>query len=432
MRVVVGGVLVVVLLSAAVVVAAHPVIDRWQLAEASPLPVVAPAAAWPMPPAADPAVQALVDSATWARILPKIQKLAAFPTRYSTSPYNAAAAETLKAFFARLGLTVQDHTFTWGSYTLHNIAATQTGTASPDSIFVIGAHYDDMPSTGTAPGADDNASGVAAVMTAAELFAGRPFRYTIKYVCFGGEEQGTNGSEAWAAWARAQNLAIVAMLNFDMIGWWTPGVDFDLEVEVGAAMTWLADVITGAAALYTTMPCHVHVDDGAWWGDHYPFWQQGYHAANHEEAWDWGDPDFNPNYHTSKDTVARLSADYAAGCTKVAVATLATLATLDPLSGVDETPPARPGPTLAAYPNPFNPRVVLAFTLPRAGRARLTVHDLAGRLVAAPVAGDFPAGRHETSWDGRDAAGRGVPAGVYVARLASPDGTVTRRLVLAK
>ena len=45
MRVVVGGVLVVVLLSTAVVVAAHPVIDRWQLAEASPLPVVAPAAA---------------------------------------------------------------------------------------------------------------------------------------------------------------------------------------------------------------------------------------------------------------------------------------------------------------------------------------------------------------------------------------------------
>jgi len=85
-----------------------------------------------------------------------------------------------------------------------------------------------------------------------------------------------------------------------------------------------------------------------------------------------------------------------------------------------------------AYPNPFNPSTTLAFSMPRSTPVRLTVHDLAGRLVATLVDGTLPAGGHAVTWQGDDATGRAVGAGLYFARLTTPDGTSVRRLALIK
>src|SRR5262249_46075873 len=63
-------------------------------------------------------------------------------------------------------------------------------------------------------------------------------------------------------------------------------------------------------------------------------------------------------------------------------------------------------PTLEQnYPNPLNPRTTFAFSLPVAGRARLNIFDVRGRLVRTLVDGQFPAGRHEVIWDGTNANG---------------------------
>ena len=73
---------------------------------------------------------------------------------------------------------------------------------------------------------------------------------------------------------------------------------------------------------------------------------------------------------------------------------------------------------LGAWPNPFNPRVSLAFEVE--GRAReigLSIYDVGGRLVAQPLRGVFPPGRHEFTWEARDPAGRPFSSGVYFARL---------------
>lgn len=84
-------------------------------------------------------------------------------------------------------------------------------------------------------------------------------------------------------------------------------------------------------------------------------------------------------------------------------------------------------------PNPFNPRTVIAFTLERAGTARLRIHDAAGRLVRTLRDGDaLPAGRHEAVWEGLDDAGRPVAAGVYHCRLESGGQVASRRLTLVK
>ena len=87
---------------------------------------------------------------------------------------------------------------------------------------------------------------------------------------------------------------------------------------------------------------------------------------------------------------------------------------------------------LASWPNPLNPGTCLAFTLSRAGAVTLAIHDARGRRVALLARGRWSAGRHVLEWNGRDAAGRALPSGVYLARLAGPDGTASRRLVLLK
>ena len=94
-----------------------------------------------------------------------------------------------------------------------------------------------------------------------------------------------------------------------------------------------------------------------------------------------------------------------------------------------------PRPTTVALttaPNPFNPRTTLVYELDTAGHARLTVHDVAGRLVALLVDAELPAGYGEIVWDGTDVYGRALGSGVYVAWLKAQRRSATAKLILAR
>ncbi len=96
-------------------------------------------------------------------------------------------------------------------------------------------------------------------------------------------------------------------------------------------------------------------------------------------------------------------------------------------------PPPPSGTRLTAAPNPFNPRTVIRFSLDRPSACTLTVHDLRGRTVAVLLDRQpLGAGPREVAWDGRDAAGRDVASGVYVARLAGAGAPSTVRLALVR
>ncbi len=96
-----------------------------------------------------------------------------------------------------------------------------------------------------------------------------------------------------------------------------------------------------------------------------------------------------------------------------------------------ELPAARTA-LLHPWPNPFNPRTTIAFTLARAGMARVTVHDAAGRLVAVLVDGPCAAGRTELTWAGTDARGRPLASGAFLLRLEADGALATRRLTLVR
>ncbi len=83
-------------------------------------------------------------------------------------------------------------------------------------------------------------------------------------------------------------------------------------------------------------------------------------------------------------------------------------------------------------PNPFNPRTEITFSLPASGRVDLSVFDVAGRMVKNLAAGNMDAGEHRVIWDGRDEQGEPVGSGVYFYRLATEEGTQSKRMVLIK
>jgi|GEM_PF-5838086 len=93
---------------------------------------------------------------------------------------------------------------------------------------------------------------------------------------------------------------------------------------------------------------------------------------------------------------------------------------------------AGPGLTLEAVPNPFNPRVTFRFELVVGSVARLQVFDLRGRMVADLGEEAREAGPHSVAWDGVDRQGRNLPSGVYLARISTPAGVASRKIVLAR
>jgi hypothetical protein len=186
---------------------------------------------------ADPLIQGAVDAVDVSRWFNILSGIAAFNrSSYGTEIFSAREY-LLNQFSAIPGLTVAAEDFTFnpgsGNLTRQNVVARLTGISAPNEWLVIGAHYDSRQQIGTAtantPGAEDNASGCAAVVELARILAPRRPARTVIFSCYAGEEQGLFGSRAQvtALTASGDLTKVVAMLNMDMIGY---SGDADLDV----------------------------------------------------------------------------------------------------------------------------------------------------------------------------------------------------------
>jgi hypothetical protein len=102
----------------------------------------------------------------------------------------------------------------------------------------------------------------------------------------------------------------------------------------------------------------------------------------------------------------------------------------DPTSVFDSPPRAKVA--MRAYPNPFNPRITVAFSLSRQEKVQITIFDLTGRKVRTLAARIFPAGDHSVEWNGRDDAGRTLGSGSYLVRLGTDSVSRTQKVMLIK
>lgn len=96
-----------------------------------------------------------------------------------------------------------------------------------------------------------------------------------------------------------------------------------------------------------------------------------------------------------------------------------------PAPGVEITPSR-------AFPNPNTGQCEVRFSLPSAGQVAVAVFDATGRRIRQVLDGHLPAGSYSPVWDGRDDAGLEVPSGVYFAKITTPAGEQTAKLVLAR
>jgi hypothetical protein len=105
----------------------------------------------------------------------------------------------------------------------------------------------------------------------------------------------------------------------------------------------------------------------------------------------------------------------------------ALLLSLADRTGADDL--VRPFRVYQNFPNPFRSSTVIQFDLPERTAITLRVYDVQGRLVRTLEDDAFDAGRHQVTWDGKDEAGRGAPAGIYFYRLRTDREASVRRIV---
>ncbi len=200
-----------------------------------------PPARWWRPPAD---VRAMLNRISARNLQADVQTLVGFGTRHTSSsqtdPVRGVGAagnwlfDQLQADAATSGgaMTVQRQSFVQPVSShipvptvITNVVATLQGTdpTAASRVYVVSAHYDSrvndvLDFTSDAPGADEDASGVAAVLELARVMAAHPARATIEFALFDGEEQGLFGSAFDAAQLKAAGTNVQADLNMDTIG----------------------------------------------------------------------------------------------------------------------------------------------------------------------------------------------------------------------
>ncbi len=211
-----------------------------------------------------------------------------------------AAASYIRITLEKQGYQVRIQSFESKGQTVQNIEVELPGATAPQEIVVIGAHYDSVPD---GPGANDNASGIAALLEIANLLAGKTHARTLRLVAFVNEEQPFTsgeqmGSRVYAERSRQRNEQIKAMISLETIGFYTDQAasqhyPFPFSYIypdtgnfigfVGNLSSWnLVRQSLGAFRASTAFPSEgVAAPDwirGVGWSDHASFWQAGYPA----------------------------------------------------------------------------------------------------------------------------------------------------------
>lgn len=269
-----------------------------------------------------------------------LENITAFGTRYTGTPSCHDAGTFLYNQFQSMGLAVRYQDWNNAGYQDRNIEATLPGLdETSDEIFIIFGHFDTVQNC---PGADDDASGVAAVLTAASLLSHYSFNHTIRFVAFSGEEQWMLGSYRYVEECVQNGDNITAVLNDDMIGY-ALTQDQASKIKVYDKTTtprWVTNYTMNISQQYYDEIGLTVIPSGSTASDQLPFWEAGYEGIFYHEF------KFNDYYHESGDTIAHMNLSYAVKCSRLSIATLAALAEI--VSGSNtppETPAAPQGPT---------------------------------------------------------------------------------------
>ena len=261
-----------------------------------------------------------------------IRDLEDLGTRYTFAPGNGDAQDYLVVRMAEYGFVTERDPFDVGNTEAANLIARKPGLGETDAVWIYSAHYDStstQPDT-YAPGADDNASGVAAVLEAARILAELDLDDTVWFVFTGAEEQGSLGSAHMVQWLLEQDVAVQGVIAPDMIGYWPLGdedlVDILGDEESEHLVEGMSEVATALGIAHKTWIQHTY----CYGDDHTNFQEAGIPAITpmdcveaHNVA---SSGESTPHYHRISDTLDSLHLPYTTRVAGLIVASLADLA----------------------------------------------------------------------------------------------------------
>jgi hypothetical protein len=387
-------------------------------------------------------------------------------SRVSYTPGNEWSANYIKQAFEKFpGLTsVFFDTFfvfnappPYNTIPLVNVVAVLEGSQDPSQEYIVGGHFDatarndpsynwdvDWP-TAIAPGADDNATGIASMLEIARILSdssnGFNNDYTIKFVAFGAEEvhpaynnEHHWGSRSYVIKAYSNNDDIRGVYILDMIGFNDTGNNYynivsdNQSRDLGRKMLEVNQTYQiGLATNSEPFPEETY-------SDHDQFWIYGYDAIlviENAPPWVNNPPwyNLNPYYHKQTDTPDRVNIPQVR---KIAQNSLGVVAHLS--SNITSIGPDRISGNIPQnfslhqnYPNPFNPTTTIEFEIQKAGHARLEIVNLQGQVVGTVVDKEMMPGTYKTTFDGER-----LTSGLYFYRLTTKNFSSTRKMVLMK
>ena len=238
-----------------------------------------------------------------------------------------ASVDLIESVFKNLNHPVETQNYTVEGKLVKNLAIELKGTSLSEEIVIVGAHYDTVLGT---PGADDNASGVAALIEIARLLSDQRFKRSLRFVAFVNEEPPffmteDMGSLVYACRSRQRNEKIVAMLSLESIGYYSNGkgsqqYPFPLNLyypNIGNFIAFVGNIQSkdlvvqaiGSFRKHTKFPSEGIAAPqwipGIGWSDQWSFWQENYPAIMITDTALFR----NQHYHTQSDTPEKLDYD---------------------------------------------------------------------------------------------------------------------------
>ena len=353
-------------------------------------------------PAADPECETLVKSVSQQQLTSYVQTLESFGTRNTFSDTEredfgiGAARRWIFDEFERVGngrlqVEFQDYSFNFQGLSTNqrNIIATLPGESDHPGVIVLMANYDSraedwLDGESLAPGADDNASGVANLLESARLLSSRTWNQTIIFAAFTAEEQGTYGSRYFVQDALLDGMVIDAAINNDMIGGragipqsirlFAAGPEISGNVQLARYIDYVGGLYLPTFAVRTIYA----LDREDRWGDHVEFVNGGVPAVRLIESEE--DLDIQ---NSTDDTWSLIDYDYFARVVQLNVAVLCNM--------IGAPPP--PGPPVVGHATAPGSYLLNWATSPEAAGYAVSFRPLGSeayppfRFVAAKQAG---------------------------------------------
>jgi len=332
-------------------------------------------------------------------------------SRFAFHPDNVLAGNYVKATCEAYGFMAEDIPY---SSTGRNMVMYKEGKVNPKQAFILCAHYDCVGSATTNfQGADDNASGVAALLEAARVFSDVNFPYTLVLAFWDEEEIGLLGSNAFAPDGPLGYWDVKGVINLDMIGY--DGNNDSLGMihtfPVGNSVM-LASKLLDVKSNYGLHLQTTVKNPGETATDHQSFWIKGATAVGLTEDYD---ADFSPHWHLLSDSIENMDLPYFTEMSKWAIAAICEIAQSGSVVAVGNIESQL---FIQLYPNPVNEVLIVTLNV-TINDATATIYNAIGtQLYAKKISGN------QAIFDTR-----GLSSGFYFLTIASNDVSTKQRFI---